>query len=318
MSDYSRKRYEERVGNIGNITVSPDLTRDLRAQGTEFTTVKEKVMDLISAELESRLQRILSKKFSDLTFVVPVLAVKLWVGENSDFVKIYTKALVYKKDGSGKYVRDAEGNLIPTGERVYIGEKFYVPIVKDYIETLLLYPISKTEKDIAETTEEHGIRKNKGENVRVMPLDDSSILNIEVTPEGEVKEKTFGGSDGFIDYTSDQQWAISEGRKIKFFSKASNDFIEATIVELIEPVIKKVKDASKKTNVIWLGPEKLIKVKLDTGKGIPTMKTFKVDDIVYLPVGVDGEMIKCKIVSPTYVLDERSNNPVNLKYRPIQ
>lgn len=315
MSDYSRERYEERVGNIGDVRISGELQRSLRADGIDFNAIKDQIIELIVEKLDKRLQNILRGQYSNLTFAVPVLAAKLWVGNSSDYIKIITKSIVYKKT-NGKYVRDENGELIPVSERIHIGEKFYMPIVNDYIETLLLYPIGLTDDQIEASFEEHGLRKNKNERLRVQPLKEEHILNLEIV-DGQVKEKKFAG-DSNVDYTIDQQWAVAVGRKLKFFSKISNDFVDSTIVELIEPTIKKTNDANKKTNVIWLGPEKLVKVKLDTGKSMPTIKTFKVDDIVYLPIGTDDTMIKCKIVSPTYIIDERSNNPVNLKFRAIQ
>jgi len=315
MSDYSRERYEERVGNIGDIRISGELQRSLRAEGVEFNNIKLDIIDKIVEKLDKRLQNILRGKYSNITFAVPVMAAKLWVGNTSEYIKVFTKSIVYKKT-NGKYVRDENDNLIPAGERVHSGEKFYMPIVNDYIETLLLYPIEMTDAAIADSFEEHGLRKNKNERLVVNPLTNDHILNLEIV-DGQVKEKSMAG-DSNVDYSTDQQWAVAVGRKLKFFSKVSNDFIDATIVELIEPVIKKVKDDSKKTNVIWMGSEKLIKVKLDTGKSMPTVKTFKADDIVYLPIGTDNAMIKCKVVSPTYILDERSNNPVNLKFRALQ
>lgn len=315
MSDYSRERYEERVGNIGDVRISGELQRSLRAEGIEFNDIKPDIIDRIVERLDKRLKTILQGQYSSLTFAIPVMAAKLWVGNTSEYIKIFTKSIVYKKS-AGKYVRDEDGNLIPAGERVYSGEKFYMPIVNDYIETLLLYPIEMTESAIADSFEEHGLRKNKNERLMVQPLKEEHVLNLEIV-DGVLKEKSMGG-DSNVDYSIDQQWAVTVGRRLKFFSKVSNEFVEATIVELIEPVIKKVKDESKKTNVIWLGPEKLIKVKLDIGKSLPTIKTFKADDIVYLPIGTDNAMIKCKVVSPTYILDERSNNPVNLKFRALQ
>ena len=315
MSDYSRERYEERVGNIGDVRISGELQRSLRADGIDFKDIKDQVIELIVEKLDKRLQNILRGQYSNLTFAVPVLAAKLWVGNSSDYIKIVTKSTVYKKV-NGKYVRDENGELIAMSERSHIGEKFYMPIVNDYIETLLLYPIGLTDDEIEASFEEHGLRKNKNERLRVQPLTADHILNLEVV-DGRVKEKTFS-SDSNVDYTVDQQWAIAVGRKLKFFSKMTNDFVEATVVELIEPTVKQVKDANKKTNVIWLGAEKQVRAKLDTGKSMPTVKTFKVDDIVYLPIGTDDAMIKCKIVSPTYIIDERSNNPVNLKFRAIK
>ena len=315
MSDYSRERYEERVGNIGDVRISGELQRSLRADGIDFKDIKDQVIELIVEKLDKRLQNILRGQYSNLTFAVPVLAAKLWVGNSSDYIKIVTKSTVYKKV-NGKYARDENGELIAMSERSHIGEKFYMPIVNDYIETLLLYPIGLTDDEIEASFEEHGLRKNKNERLRVQPLTADHILNLEVV-DGRVKEKTFS-SDSNVDYTVDQQWAIAVGRKLKFFSKMTNDFVEATVVELIEPTIKQVKDANKKTNVIWLGSEKQVRAKLDTGKSMPTVKTFKVDDIVYLPIGTDDAMIKCKIVSPTYIIDERSNNPVNLKFRALQ
>lgn len=315
MSDYSRERYEERVGNIGDVRISGELQRSLRADGIDFKDIKDQVIELIVEKLDKRLQNILRGQYSNLTFAVPVLAAKLWVGNSSDYIKIVTKSTVYKKV-NGKYARDENGELIAMSERSHIGEKFYMPIVNDYIETLLLYPIGLTDDEIEASFEEHGLRKNKNERLRVQPLTADHILNLEVV-DGRVKEKTFS-SDSNVDYTVDQQWAIAVGRKLKFFSKMTNDFVEATVVELIEPTIKQVKDANKKTNVIWLGAEKQVRAKLDTGKSMPTVKTFKVDDIVYLPIGTDDAMIKCKIVSPTYIIDERSNNPVNLKFRALQ
>jgi hypothetical protein len=315
MSDYSRERYEERVGNIGDVRISGELQRSLRADGIDFKDIKDQVIELIVEKLDKRLQNILRGQYSNLTFAVPVLAAKLWVGNSSDYIKIVTKSTVYKKV-NGKYVRDENGELIAMSERSHIGEKFYMPIANDYIETLLLYPIGLTNDEIEASFEEHGLRKNKNERLRVQPLTADHILNLEVV-DGRVKEKTFS-SDSNVDYTVDQQWAIAVGRKLKFFSKMTNDFVEATVVELIEPTVKQVKDANKKTNVIWLGAEKQVRAKLDTGKSMPTVKTFKVDDIVYLPIGTDDAMIKCKIVSPTYIIDERSNNPVNLKFRAIK
>jgi hypothetical protein len=315
MSDYSRERYEERVGNIGDVRISGELQRSLRADGIDFKDIKDQVIELIVEKLDKRLQNILRGQYSNLTFAVPVLAAKLWVGNSSDYIKIVTKSTVYKKV-NGKYVRDENGELIPISERSHIGEKFYMPIVNDYIETLLLYPIDLTDDEIEASFEEHGVRKNKNEKLIVHSLKAEHILNLEVV-DGRVKEKTFS-SDSNVDYTVDQQWAISVGRKLKFFSKMTNDFIEATVVELIEPTVKSVKDPNKKTSVIWLGAEKLVRAKLDTGKSMPTVKTFKVDDIVYLPIGTDDAMIKCKIVSPTYIIDERSNNPVNLKFRALK
>lgn len=315
MSDYSRERYEERVGNIGDVRISGELQRSLRADGIDFKDIKDQVIELIVEKLDKRLQNILRGQYSNLTFAVPVLAAKLWVGNSSDYIKIVTKSTVYKKV-NGKYARDENGELIAMSERSHIGEKFYMPIVNDYIETLLLYPIGLTDDEIEASFEEHGLRKNKNERLRVQPLTADHILNLEVV-DGRVKEKTFS-SDSNVDYTVDQQWAIAVGRKLKFFSKMTNDFVEATVVELIEPTVKQVKDANKKTNVIWLGSEKQVRAKLDTGKSMPTVKTFKVDDIVYLPIGTDDAMIKCKIVSPTYIIDERSNNPVNLKFRALQ
>lgn len=315
MSNYSRERYEERVGNIGDVRISGELQRSLRADGIDFKDIKDQVIELIVEKLDKRLQNILRGQYSNLTFAVPVLAAKLWVGNSSDYIKIVTKSTVYKKV-NGKYVRDENGELIAMSERSHIGEKFYMPIVNDYIETLLLYPIGLTDDEIEASFEEHGLRKNKNERLRVQPLTTDHILNLEVV-DGRVKEKTFS-SDSNVDYTVDQQWAIAVGRKLKFFSKMTNDFVEATVVELIEPTVKQVKDANKKTNVIWLGAEKQVRAKLDTGKSMPTVKTFKVDDIVYLPIGTDDAMIKCKIVSPTYIIDERSNNPVNLKFRALK
>ncbi len=315
MSNYSRERYEERVGNIGDVRISGELQRSLRADGIDFKDIKDQVIELIVEKLDKRLQNILRGQYSNLTFAVPVLAAKLWVGNSSDYIKIVTKSTVYKKV-NGKYVRDENGELIAMSERSHIGEKFYMPIVNDYIETLLLYPIGLTDDEIEASFEEHGLRKNKNERLRVQPLTADHILNLEVV-DGRVKEKTFS-SDSNVDYTVDQQWAIAVGRKLKFFSKMTNDFVEATVVELIEPTVKQVKDANKKTNVIWLGAEKQVRAKLDTGKSMPTVKTFKVDDIVYLPIGTDDAMIKCKIVSPTYIIDERSNNPVNLKFRALK
>lgn len=315
MSNYSRERYEERVGNIGDVRISGELQRSLRADGIDFKDIKDQVIELIVEKLDKRLQNILRGQYSNLTFAVPVLAAKLWVGNSSDYIKIVTKSTVYKKV-NGKYARDENGELIAMSERSHIGEKFYMPIVNDYIETLLLYPIGLTDDEIEASFEEHGLRKNKNERLRVQPLTADHILNLEVV-DGRVKEKTFS-SDSNVDYTVDQQWAIAVGRKLKFFSKMTNDFVEATVVELIEPTVKQVKDANKKTNVIWLGAEKQVRAKLDTGKSMPTVKTFKVDDIVYLPIGTDDAMIKCKIVSPTYIIDERSNNPVNLKFRALQ
>ena len=315
MSDYSRERYEERVGNIGDVRISGELQRSLRADGIDFKDIKDQVIELIVEKLDKRLQNILRGQYSNLTFAVPVLAAKLWVGNSSDYIKIVTKSTVYKKV-NGKYARDENGELIAMSERSHIGEKFYMPIVNDYIETLLLYPIGLTDDEIEASFEEHGLRKNKNERLRVQPLTADHILNLEVV-DGRVKEKTFS-SDSNVDYTVDQQWAIAVGRKLKFFSKMTNDFVEATVVELIEPTVKQVKDANKKTNVIWLGAEKQVRAKLDTGKSMPTVKTFKVDDIVYLPIGTDDAMIKCKIVSPTYIIDERSNNPVNLKFRALK
>ena len=315
MSNYSRERYEERVGNIGDVRISGELQRSLRADGIDFKDIKDQVIELIVEKLDKRLQNILRGQYSNLTFAVPVLAAKLWVGNSSDYIKIVTKSTVYKKV-NGKYARDENGELIAMSERSHIGEKFYMPIVNDYIETLLLYPIGLTDDEIEASFEEHGLRKNKNERLRVQPLTTDHILNLEVV-DGRVKEKTFS-SDSNVDYTVDQQWAIAVGRKLKFFSKMTNDFVEATVVELIEPTVKQVKDANKKTNVIWLGAEKQVRAKLDTGKSMPTVKTFKVDDIVYLPIGTDDAMIKCKIVSPTYIIDERSNNPVNLKFRALK
>lgn len=315
MSDYSRERYDERVGNIRDVRISGELQRSLRADGIDFKDIKDQVIELIVEKLDKRLQNILRGQYSNLTFAVPVLAAKLWVGNSFDYIKIVTKSTIYKKV-NGKYARDEAGKLIPMSERSHIGEKFYMPIVNDYIETLLLYPIDLTDDQIEASVEEHGVRKNKNEQLKVIPLTAEHILNLEVV-NGRVEEKTFN-SDSNVDYTVDQQWAISVGRKLKFFSKMTNDFVGATVVELIEPTVKSVKDPNKKTSVIWLGAEKLVKAKLDTGKSMPTIKTFKVDDIVYLPIGTDDALIKCKIVSPTYIIDERSNNPVNLKFRALK
>jgi len=315
MSDYSRERYEERVGNIGDIRISGELQRSLRAEGVEFNNIKLAIIDKIVERLDKRLQHILRNQYSNNTFAVPVMAAKLWIGNTSEYIKIFTKSIVYKKE-NGKYARDENDKLISVGERVHSGEKFYMPVVNDYIETLLLYPIEMTDTAIADSFEEHGLRKNKNERLVVNPLTNEHILNLEIV-DGRITEKNMA-TDANVDYSIDQQWAVTAGRKLKFFSKVSNDFIDATIIELIEPIIKKVKDDSKKTNVVWMGFDKLIKLKLDIGKSIPTVKTFKADDLVYLPIGTDGAMIKCKVVNPTYVLDERSNNPVSLKFRAIQ
>lgn len=316
MSDYSRARYEERVGNIGDVRVSPDLLKDLRADGINFNEIKDQLIKFIADELDNKLKSILGRKFGELTFAVPVLAVKLWAGNNSDFVKIFTKSNIYKKDRTGKYVRDENGELIQVDERIHSGEKFYMPIQRDYIETLVLYPMSMTDDQIAASFEEHGLRKNKNERLRVMPLDESHILNLEIV-DGIVKEKNMK-SDSTVDYSIEQQWAVTVGRKLKIFSKVSGEFIEGTITELVEPTVKSVRDGDKKTKVVWLGPDRLIKVKLDTGKALPTIKTFREEDIIYLPIGENNEMIKCKVVAPTYIIDERSNNPVNLKFKAIQ
>jgi hypothetical protein len=344
MSDYSRERYFERTGNIGNVAISPDLTRSLRAQGVDFATIKDEVIKLIVSELETRLESILTRKFSGRTFAIPVLAVKLWAGDSSDFVKIYTKSNVYKKDRDQKYVRDETGQLIPTGEKVYIGEKFYLPIVNDYIETMMLYPATKSDKEIADSMEEHGYRKNKGSVVTVMPLGDQDIFNIEVLEDGTVQEKKFGSTEGYVDYTIEQQWAVSKGRKLKVSvmlptidTEKSTDknlvyvtdlatgkpvtsleTVEATIEELIQPAVTAINTAGKKSKVIWSGPEKLIKLKLNVGRPIPVVKTIKPDDTIWLPIGEGGEMIKCKVLTPTYVLDERSANPVNIRFKAIK
>ena len=316
MSDYSRARYDERVGNIGDVRISVELAKDLRAEGINFNLIKDQIIELIVDELDNRLKTILSRTFGELTFAVPVLAAKLWVGNNSDYIKIFTKSNIYKKDKTGKYLRDENGDLIKSDERIHSGEKFYMPIQRDYVETLVLYPMSMTDAQIENSFEEHGLRKNKNEKIRVIQFDESHVLNLEIV-DGVVKEKNMR-TDTNIDYTVEQQWSISVGRKLKIFSKLTNDFIEGKIVELIEPVVKPVKDGDKKSKVVWLGPEKLVKVKLDTGKDLPTIKTFRPDDIIYLPIGTNDEMIKCKVATPPYIIDERSINPVNIKFKALQ
>jgi hypothetical protein len=344
-SDYSRKRYFERVGNIGDIAISPDLIRSLKAHGLEFAKIKLELIDLITDRLKLRLDSIYKTQYSSALIAIPVLAVKLWIGTDSDYIKIYTKSLVYKKDPAGNYIKDENNELIPVKEQVHIGEKFYMPVAIDYIKTLLLYPISKSEEAIENSMKDHAIRKGHDYNkIKVMPLTDQQTFNIEVLEDGTIQEKKFTTADGFIDYSADQQWTVAKGRKIKVSVMlptidaekstsekpvyvidqttgkpvTSLETVEATIDELIQPTVTQISTVGKKSKVTWPGPEKLIKLKLNIGRPIPVIKTIKADDNIWLPIGQNGELIKCKVLSPTYLIDERSANPVNLRFKAIR
>jgi len=122
---------------------------------------------------------------------------------------------------------------------------------------------------------------------------------------GEIKRATVN-----LDYyIKDQQYGLKKGRMLKVASKLSEDgYLEGDV----EAVLNKKTDKGK-TSVL----DKFLVLLLNTQKG-KIRKQLNPDDVIYLPIADDGSYVKCKVISPSYIIDQRLEEPVNIKYRAVR
>jgi len=313
MTSHGALRKDERVENLKSVTINPAQTRAIRDLGLEPFEVKQQIIALIKDRFSKETDAIIDREFGEGSRVTPVMAAKLTIDGKSDYITMAVTSGIYKKDKVTK-------EMVKVGEKNFVGEKIYYTIVDNNITTLLVFPWGIPDTEIRKQVEEHHERTENPKRVYVTPFSDNLVLDLEIV-DGKVVEKQRATDNSFfIDYTKEQQWMIAPGRKLKVFIPFAKDFVEVEILSLENPSVRKV--AGREPIVSWHNEEdKTFEIivqfewqdeKTQVSKQMKLKKKLAKNDTVFLPIGQNEEMIRCKITG--HVIDSRRPDPVNLKF----
>lgn len=189
------------------------------------------------------------------------------------------------------------------------GNQIFIPVVKNELKTLLVYPAKMDSSEIEQKIIQHSIRAY-GDTLPFKGISPNSNFKyiLEIGDDGTVGEikKATVNADYYI---KDQQYGLKKGRMLKVASKLSeNGYLEGDV----EAVLNKKTDKGK-TSVL----DKFLVLFLNTPKG-KIRKQLNPDDVIYLPIADDGSYVKCKLISPGYIIDQRMDEPVNIKFRAVK
>lgn len=305
MTQHGDQRVGERIASLENIELIPAQSKAIRAMGLQPADIKQQIVDQIKIAFNKRLEEILRIDFPAGARVVPVIAAQLYIDGISDFIRLFVTSGVYKWTKDGKQTKVAD--------KTYPGEKVYFSIIDNNIATVLVYDYMFSDREIQDKVTDHFTRKGNDKPVRVSPLTDDMILKLEIV-DGEVVPMQKKNSS-FVDYTVDQQWAIAPGRKMMVYIPFAKDFVEATIEKLENPELSMNQSKEPK----WKEREFQIAVTIQhNGKPMKIKKKLWIDDVIFLPIGENEEMVRCKIVAPGSVFDSRAKNPMNIKFRAVK
>lgn len=308
MSRHGDLRVEERIMNLNTIELRADQSREIRALGLSVADVKEQIIAIVKERFNQRLEEVLATDYPMGVRGVPAIALKLTIGGLTEYVTLVVTSGIYKRDReTGKEVR--------VGDKTFAGEMIYFSVTDNKVATVVVYDHNKTSLDIQREMEEHFVRKGQPKPVKVLEFSKDKIIELEIK-DGQVVKKQRALASNLVDYSKDQQWQIAPGRKIQVWIPFAKDFVDAEIEKLENPIYSPTKE-----ELIWSGTERtfVLTVKINhNGREMKISKKLWIDDVVYLPIGENDEMIRCKIVSPGYIFDKRQANPVSIKFRALQ
>lgn len=204
------------------------------------------------------------------------------------------------------------------------GNQIYIPIIENIGKTIKIFKDGETQEEINKSIEFHaGISKAKydedklkyvitkqGDNYdyRIVVQTDGSVMTEEESKKTP-KDKAIAFNNSKI-----QTYNLKKGKPIRFASKLGSDgFVTGRIFRIINKEFKKFGRSDN-----WTIFDDHIEMDLEferDGKTLKIYKSFKPDDIVYLPLGDDKKFVRCEIQKPFYVSNPVLKEPINLRIK---
>jgi hypothetical protein len=282
-----KERVKERIENMKDVLLPQQLLAKIP---TPASKIKEQAKKLIQEEISKRIQKLEKSTLAfDRNSGYPLISPYI-THDGVDYPIIIVSEVKDEKTG------------IPKESR---GNQVYIPIKDGNLMTIIPYPANMDELEIEKRQAEHSIR-NFGESAgpfKMIPRQPEYVYKLEVKG-GEVSPYKDRKSVP-IDYTKEQQYNLGRGNKIKVFVKFAKGFVEGEIDKINNRIDDKFRDEG-------VGLDLNINV---DGKDLKLPKKLPVGEIIELPIGEDGDWVKAEVVSPGYVIDNRMDEPINLKFK---
>lgn len=287
-------RFNQRILDATLINLPIDIKSNFDVE--KYRELKKKCLELFKNESLKRKEDVLKKEFYlDQNTAYPLIS----------FFVLF-KGKEYPVEITSKYY-DPEKQR----EMESVGSKFLIPIVKNELKTVLAYPGSMDMSQVEDNLIKHLDRINLQYDLKnrapfkgiIQNSGFKYILEIDETGNVHPYVKSITVNPNY--YTRDQQYNLAKGRKLKVPFKFSPDgFIEGSV----DGIINKSKDKTI--------ADKFISLIVSTDRG-KLKKDLKPNDIVYLPVSEEGDYVRCMVMPPSYIIDKRLDEPVNLKFRAV-
>jgi len=286
-TSHFKERVEERIVDMKDILLPQQL---LSRIPTPASKLKEQVKKLITDETLSRIKALEKSSLAfDRNSGYPLIA-PYFTHDGVDYPVIIVSESRDEKTGVKKESR---------------GNQIYVPIRDGKLLTIIPYPANMDDSEIEKRQRDHAIRSfgESGGAFKMIPKKQDYIYKVEVKEGEVVPYKTRKSAP--IDYSKEQQYNLNAGNKIRVFVKFAGGFVEGEI----DRINNRIDDEFREEGI---GLDLLIDVK---GKKMKLPKKLPAGEIVELPIGEDGEWVKSEVVSPGYVIDNRMDEPINLKFK---
>jgi hypothetical protein len=285
-TSHFKERVEERIVDMKDILLPQQL---LSRIPTPASKLKEQVKKLITDETLSRIKEMEKSSLAfDRNSGYPLIA-PYFTHDGVDY-----PIIIVSESSDGK-----------TGvKKEYRGNQIYVPIRDGKLLTIIPYPANMDDSEIEKRQRDHAIRSfgESGGAFKMIPKKGNYIYKLEVKDGDVVPYKIKRSAP--IDYNKKQQYNLNAGRKIRVFWRGG--LVECEIESVTNYLNGRYKEDGINLSLIPLEGEM-------EGKRI--RKTLPVGSIVELPIGEDGEWVKCKVFTPGYIGDHRRAEPLNLLFK---